>query len=478
MMVPTDASALLAHFRATAAGRYFYEPASLAARLKAIEAASPGAFASLLSEADHAVNWEFPASTAGPAAYLAVPRDYDWARNLSATDPQFPYAMNRHGFWDSLGHAYALTGEDRYAQAWGEQFDAWDAACPPARFPGAAPFWSLLEAANRAASWTSTYFALLDAPAMTAARHARVLARLQEHGDQLAALPVASDHAWWNGHTTNYDGLMHLACCFPELEGAAGWKETARAGLSAALLAQCLPDGGQIERSPSYHAGCLFSFGRPLRLGEAHGVEFGEEYRRRLQGMVRFSDVLRQPDGCDPVLGDSDHNSWSLTCRPWCLAEYDPFQGVGMPEPHPLPPLLAGEGVGGEGEREKVALFPVTGYAVLRLPQVAGGLHLVLDAGPSGGWHGHRDLLGLEIFALGRRLVLDPGRWLYDESDERNGSSRRPRTRRLASTGLATGRSRSTISRRRSSRSRSRSRAGSSCEAGIAATTTCRARPG
>jgi hypothetical protein len=47
--------------------------------------------------------------------------------------------------------------------------------------------------------------------------------------------------------------------------------------------------------------------------------------------------------------------------------------------------------------------------------------YLLFDCGPLGaGNHGHLDLLSFELAAYGRSLVLDPGRYTYDESGEVN----------------------------------------------------------
>jgi hypothetical protein len=47
--------------------------------------------------------------------------------------------------------------------------------------------------------------------------------------------------------------------------------------------------------------------------------------------------------------------------------------------------------------------------------------YLVFDCGPLGeGNHGHFDLLSLEVAAYGQSLIVDPGRYTYDESGETN----------------------------------------------------------
>ncbi len=56
-------------------------------------------------------------------------------------------------------------------------------------------------------------------------------------------------------------------------------------------------------------------------------------------------------------------------------------------------------------------LLESTGFAVLRAggTDVANQVQVILKAGQDGDAHGHADQLGLQLFALGQRLALDPG---------------------------------------------------------------------
>src|SRR5207249_1589723 len=71
--------------------------------------------------------------------------------------------------------------------------------------------------------------------------------------------------------------------------------------------------------------------------------------------------------------------------------------------------------------------FPDGGYHILRSGWGNGSepfedeRYLVFDCGPLGrGNHGHLDLLSFEMAAYGQSLVVDPGRYVYDESGGTN----------------------------------------------------------
>jgi hypothetical protein len=63
-------------------------------------------------------------------------------------------------------------------------------------------------------------------------------------------------------------------------------------------------------------------------------------------------------------------------------------------------------------------VFPYAGVALLRQRQDEGDLYLAFDAGPYGRSHQHEDRLGFWLFAYGRSLLVDPGRHLYDWSQQ------------------------------------------------------------
>jgi hypothetical protein len=59
----------------------------------------------------------------------------------------------------------------------------------------------------------------------------------------------------------------------------------------------------------------------------------------------------------------------------------------------------------------KSAVFPESGYAMLRAPHT--DLNIIMKFGPHGGGHGHYDKLGEVVYAEGRVQGVDPGTQLY-----------------------------------------------------------------
>ena len=64
--------------------------------------------------------------------------------------------------------------------------------------------------------------------------------------------------------------------------------------------------------------------------------------------------------------------------------------------------------------------MPHSGYYVMRSGSDANARQVIFDAGPTGGSHGHFDLLNFELFGYGTPLISDPGLYTYDTCARRN----------------------------------------------------------
>jgi hypothetical protein len=84
----------------------------------------------------------------------------------------------------------------------------------------------------------------------------------------------------------------------------------------------------------------------------------------------------------------------------------------------------ATQGAEGEPPKRRYVSFLASGYFVQRSGWGTGKGYaderfLIFDCGPLGeGGHGHYDLLNVEIYAEGRPLVVDPGRYTYSEEGD------------------------------------------------------------
>ena len=96
-----------------------------------------------------------------------------------AGDKKITWELNRHAHFSTLGRAYWLTSDERYANAFANQITSWIDANPPKIGINWA---SSLEVAFRAISWLWALHFFMGSPALTPALHLRMLKMLQAHG--------------------------------------------------------------------------------------------------------------------------------------------------------------------------------------------------------------------------------------------------------------------------------------------------------
>jgi uncharacterized heparinase superfamily protein len=148
---------------------------------------------------------------------------------------------------------------------------------------------------------------------------------------------------------------------------------------------QILPDGGHIERSPSYHCqvlGDLIDIQRLLLASEQPSESFLDQ---SIAAMRRWLEQMTMPDGSLPLFNDG-----SPVTRRRLLA-----LGVGQTLYSPL------------------AILATSGFVVAHSER----LHLAIDLGavapdPIQG-HAHSSLLSYELLADGERLIVDTGTSTY-----------------------------------------------------------------
>lgn len=166
--------------------------------------------------------------------------------------------------------------------------------------------------------------------------------------------------------------------------------------LWAELFEQVLPDGGQFERSPMYHAEALVDFLRTVALCRAAEIEVPADVPERLCRMTRALQWLSRPDGGLHLFNDAANGERFDRERVIALARFvlaRPFD-----------------------EPSGVLDLPETGYFGHVDP--VGAHRLIIDAGPPGPayqpGHAHCDMLSFELDLRGRPVVVDAGVHGYD----------------------------------------------------------------
>ena len=366
-------------------------------------------------------------------------KEFDELDSSETGNKKVVWELNRHQHFFTLGAAYWLTGDERFALAFCSQIESWIEQNPP----GMGINWSSsLEVAFRAMSWVWAFHFFRNSDYFTPELFKRAVKSLYQHGRHIEQ--YLSKYYSPNTHLTGEAlGLYYLGTQLAFFERAKLWRKLGEDILFAEIKKQVLPDGVYFEQSTWYqrYTADIFShfvvlrtlFGGPRYVVGAANVERG------LSAVFDFLMHVTQPDGRTPIIGDDDGGRM----LPLTGAEPDDFRGslaVGAAifarGDQKLVSDRAGEEVfwllGPDGVRSFNAMkeiepertsidFPDGGYCVMRDGWTDTDNFLIVDCGEVGslaGGHGHADALAVEMAMHGRTLLVDSGTYTYHESHD------------------------------------------------------------
>lgn len=354
------------------------------------------------SEADRILNRELPSV----GVYHKFEGEIDW--NLNPIDyKEWPWQLNRHAFWVTLGRAYWATGEEKYAQEFVYQMMDWVKKNPvPLTTSGNETYtWRTIEQGIRCStSWPEAFFLFLTSPSFTDDAIVTMVKSFVEHARQLTKW-----HTGGNWLTMECNGLMHVGVLFPEFKEASEWRKTATERLYAELDRQVYPDGAQIELTTGYHQVSLTNFLRAYEIARINDIQMPSDYIAKLEKMYDYNLKVCMPDRTLPDINDGGRiNVKTSLARAFELfPSRKDFQWIATDSKEGEPPVFA-----------SVAL-PFAGQLVMRSGWEQDALYLFMDAGPFGYGHQHEDALSIVLYAHGKYHIVDPGNYPYDSSQWR-----------------------------------------------------------
>jgi uncharacterized heparinase superfamily protein len=448
---PADAAALLEAFRARPASRAFPGLDDPAATAGVVRERWPKEANALLARAERILDGRFDLLghrdlhfgtpidwQLDPIAGLRAPLVH-WSRvpylDVSVVgDHKVTWEVNRQQWLVTLGQAYAITGEERWARAMTSHMASWLDANPPKLGINWA---SSLEVAFRAMSWLWALRFLRSSPALEPVLYGRLLESLHLHGRHLETYLST----WFspNTHLTGEAlGLFHIGSLAPELGAASRWQRHGLDILQAQLPIHVHPDGVYFEQAAQYHRYTTDFYTHLVVLAEANGIPLASHVRPTLERLMEHLLHLSRPDGTIPLFGDDDGGRLAqldsrtpddvrallatgavlfdradfafgargdLAAMAWLLGEpgLQRFDAI-----RPKPPA------------ELARRFPDGGYHVSRDSWDAGAGWMAMDLGPHGVLncgHAHADSLSVEVAVAGRPMIVDAGTFSYSGSE-------------------------------------------------------------
>jgi len=451
-------SDLLIHFRERTSPKFFASFTDPQATINELRRRWPGAENQIVKRADRIVagyfdllgfrnlsfgnpiDWHLE-PVAGKRAPLV-----HWSRlnYLNADlfgDKKITWELNRHQYFITLGQAYWLTGDERYARTFIEHVNSWMDQNPPKLGVNWA---SSLEIAFRSIAWIWALHFFKDA--LTPETFSKLCKFLYLNARHLETF--LSTYFSPNTHLTGEAlGLYYLGALMPEFKESARWRNKGLEILFAQLPRHVQPDGVYFEQSSYYHR-YTTDFYLHLRVLLSNAdIAVPPVLDEKLRLLLDHLMYITRPDGTTPLFGDDDGgrllsfyaapaNDFRATLATGAAlferADYkfvagDAVEdalwllGPAKKEQAPLPDLFSFDQiVATEPEKQSVA-FPEGGYYVMRDGWTADSNYLLFDCGPHGTdncGHAHADALSFELAVNGKTVLIDPGTYTYTGSKE------------------------------------------------------------
>lgn len=333
----------------------------------------------------------------------------DWLVNPSQ-DVEWHILLHKFYYAPGLARHYLHSGEDVFRDCLISLIDGWIQTTPVG-------FIAADVTARRIQNWVYAW-CLLDKgqAAVTPPGFVdRMLDSLVAQTDYVLENLASSR----NHRTLELYAIFLMSIVFPDRDIDSRWRMTSVNGLVDNISTDLLDDGVHCELSSDYHHIVLRSYLLFARLARQAGIVLPESTHARIQAALDFAMHLHRPDGLIPALSDSDSGDYRYLLG-WSAELY------GRDDHR----FVATDGKAGSPPEQQCRVFEDGGYAVLRSSwqsdePYTNARYLVFDAGPVGeGNHGHLDALSMEVFAYGRPLLVDPGRYTYDEKGAINWRAR------------------------------------------------------
>jgi hypothetical protein len=259
-----------------------------------------------------------------PATGQSVSPRRPWTQMRFASpaygDLKFILEPSRFLFVYPLIRAYALTGDERFPQAFWSSMEDWMRQSSPM----AGPLWICgQECSLRILALSFALYAFINSESTT--------------GERVESLiSVIAAHAWRTAQTLGYArsqrsnhliseavGLWTAGTLYPELREAPVWRNLGAHLLREAVLDQITPEGVSQQHSFNYQRMILHLLLWTLRLAEVHGAPLHEDIRGRTQAAFDFiRPWVDSSSGLVPNYG-SDDGSLIL---PLASAQYRDFR--------------------------------------------------------------------------------------------------------------------------------------------------------
>jgi hypothetical protein len=352
-------------------------------------------------------------------------------------DIKVPWELSRFQHLNILGQAYLLTGNKKYADEVRSQITDW---ISNNQFCFGVNWNCAMDVAIRAVNWLMAMEYFAEDGLFSDIFYKEFYASIREHGKFIHTHLEYAGKWTTNHYLADIAGLFFISVYCPFFKESSEWREFAFKKLHSEIEKQVYPDGCSFESSTSYHRLALEMFFYSELLGRRAGIEFSDDYKKKLKKMFEASMYCMKPNGMIPQIGDNDNGRFlqfskravldhsyllsisalhfkdgSFKLKQFKLDE-EAFWLFGEKAVTIWDSLDFREGY------LKSHSFTDAGWYVMRHENN----YCFVSCGPNGGdgWHSHNDKLSFELVIDGHDVIVDPGTYVYTSYPEQRNKYR------------------------------------------------------
>lgn len=373
-------------------------------------------------------------------------KDIKYGHRLGV-DIKVPWELSRFQHLTTLGEAYFLSKNEKYAKEFVNQVTDWIEN----NLPKFGVNWKCtMDVAIRSCNWLLAWEFFRNSPLISNEFIIKFFKSLLQHGRHIKNNLEYSESLTSNHYLSDIVGLVYLGVLIPEFKESKEWKNFGIKELKREMKKQVYSDGVDFEASTCYHRLVLELFFYVTFLViindknfkgdnfiEVGSEIFGEKYLQRLYKMFEFVLYALKPNGRMSQIGDNDNGRLHIfTNREVLNVRYLLTLGAIFFKESKFKIKEFGfceEALcifGDKGykiwqdlkENRLVNIssraFPNTAWYIMRNNKD----YMIISCGPNGqngnGGHCHNDKLGLEVCIDGEDIIVDPGTYVYTSCPE------------------------------------------------------------
>lgn len=385
------------------------------------------------------VSWPMTHYSRVPLRLSSSPSRTDLAEHPTrGPDVRVVWELNRLHHLTTLGRAYALSREERFAEEFLLQLASWYEQNPP-RF---GVNWAVaMEVAIRAINLIAAAALFRGSRLVTEEPGRLMMKLLLSHGRHIWRNLEYRRGGSSNHYLSNLIGLFVIGMMNPQFTESLSWVEFSAGSLLEEMDQQVLTDGVDYEGSTGYHRLVLEIYALFFLNCRTSGVALPERSWTRLGAMFDFVRHYLKPDGTAPLIGDSDdgrivrfkegpaiNHSYLLSLGALLFEDGEYKSRAAIDEEavwwFGQKGIEIFDRLSGRGAPESQAYSEARIFVQrARADDDASGqqLYAIIDCGDSGvrghGSHAHCDALSLEVYAYDQTFLRDPGTFVYTGSE-------------------------------------------------------------